>query len=78
MTNNQMRINQRTNVRDRLKRSNMKNVLFTIGILLYTLIGIEIIYYLINLPMTLMNIAGVIVFGLFICGFLYINKKFLK
>lgn len=78
MTNNQMRTNQRTNVRDRLKRSNMKNVLFTIGILLYTLIGIEIIYYLINLPMTLMNIAGVIVFGLFICGFLYINKKFLK
>jgi hypothetical protein len=56
----------------------MKNALFIIGILLYAIIGIEVIYYLINLPMTLMNIAGVVAFVLFVYGFLYINKKFLK
>lgn len=78
MTNNQMRTNQRINVQDRLRRSNMKNALFIIGILLYAIIGIEVIYYLINLPITLMNIAGVAAFVLFVYGFMYICKKFLK
>ena len=78
MTNNQMRINRRIKDRDRLRRSNMKNALFIIGILLYAIIGIEVICYLINLPMTLLNIAGVVMSVLFVYGFMYIIKKFLK